>query len=123
MIYDKYLGKYCLVCSDPAGVFAGTLEAIEGNGCILTGVRRIDHYTGAYSLSQLCQEGVKLPERCKFSCEVPEQGILGLIEILPCSDIAIQSIKNVPVWEVQEDERGNHTATMTSPQSSERYFQ
>lgn len=110
MIYERYLGKYCLVRSDPAGVFAGVLKAIDKDCCILTGVRRIYYWAGAFTLSQFCQEGVKLVDRCKFSNEVPEQGISGVIEILPCSDAAIESIKGIPVWKVQEDELGRYTA-------------
>lgn len=110
MIYERYLGKYCLVRSDAAGVVAGVLEAIEGNNCILKGARRIFYWAGAFTLSQFSQEGVKLPDRCKFSNEVPEQGILGVIEVLPCSDAAIKSIKGIPVWKVQKDEFGKYTA-------------
>lgn len=121
MIYDRYLGQYCLISSASAGVFAGIVEAIDRDCCILKKARRLDLwvYAGAFTLSQLCQEGVKRPDRCKFSCEVPEQGILGLVEILPCSDAAAQSIKDVPIWAAQKDELGNYPAMATPIQEPE----
>jgi hypothetical protein len=46
------------------------------------------------------EEGLKLPERCKFPAEVPEVILLEAIELLPVSEVARQSIAEVLVWKV-----------------------
>ena len=53
---------------------------------------------GAASISQLAVNGTTNPSECKFTVTVPEIEILDVIEIIPCSDKAVKSIENVPVW-------------------------
>ena len=43
-------------------------------------------------------EGTKRPNDCKFTLVVPIISILGVIEIIPCTDEAIKSIEEVAVW-------------------------
>ena len=92
-------GKYCIVRTDSAGVFAGFVESRDGKEVVLTQARRLWYWNGAASLSQLAMEGVKKPEDCKFPCEVTEIILTEAIEIIPCSEKAYKSIKGVPVWE------------------------
>lgn len=91
--------NYVIVRSDRAGVFAGTLGERCNNEVLMYNVRRIWYWDGAASLSQLAVDGVSKPENCKFSVVVPEQTILGIIEIIPCTDKAIKSIAEVALWE------------------------
>lgn len=91
-------GKKVIIRADRAGVFFGTLAEKNGNEVTMTNVRRIWYWDGAASLSQLAVEGTKAPENCKFTVIVPRMTILGVIEIIECSDEAIKSIEGVPEW-------------------------
>jgi hypothetical protein len=90
---------YVIVRADRAGVFAGYLKSKEGTEVKLINSRRLWYWDGASSLSQLAVDGVSRPENCKFPVEVPLVTILGVIEIIPCSENARLSIKGVSVWQ------------------------
>jgi len=92
------VGKYVLVRTYSAGVFAGTLVSRTGKEVELTDARRIWYWSGAASLSQLAVDGTSKPKDCKFPCEVPRIELMEAIEILEVSDKARKSIKGVPVW-------------------------
>jgi len=92
------VGKYVLVRTYSAGVFAGTLVSRTGKEVELTDARRIWYWSGAASLSQLAVDGTSKPKDCKFPCEVPRIELMEAIEILEVSDKARESIKGVPVW-------------------------
>lgn len=90
--------KYYIVRADRAGVFFGHIKERNGDEAVMTEVRRIWYWNGAASISQLAMEGVKHPELSKFTVTVPEMTILGVIEIIPCSDDAVKNIKAVGEW-------------------------
>lgn len=92
------LNKKVIVRADRAGVFFGTIESKEGNEVTLRNCRRIWYWSGAASISELAASGVKRPHNCKFSVNVGSITILGVIEIIPCTDKAIESIEAVPEW-------------------------
>lgn len=92
--------KYYIVRSDRAGVFAGNIKERNGDEVTMTNVRRIWYWDGAASLSQMAVEGVKKPRNCKFTVTVPEMTILGVIELIPCTDEAEKNIKGVPEWKM-----------------------
>ena len=81
-----------------AGVFAGTVQQLDGDVATLTDARRIWYWKGAASLSQLATDGTSQPKQCKFPCAVSEVMLLGVIEIIPITDKARDSIAEVPVW-------------------------
>ena len=89
-----------IIRSDRAGVFFGTLKEKNGDEVTITNVRRLWYWAGAASLSQLAVDGTAKPECCKFTVTVPEITILGVIEIIPCSDKAIASIEGVKEWKI-----------------------
>jgi hypothetical protein len=91
-------GDYIICRTYSAGVFAGYLKGRNGKEVELTNARRLWYWDGAASLSQLSQEGVKFPDRCKFPMEVPSVILLEAIELLPTTPHAEASIKGVPVW-------------------------
>jgi len=97
-IFTDFIGIYCLIRSKDAGVFAGTLIEVEGGNARIQNARRLWKWKGASSLSELSQKGVLHPESCMFPCEVPEILVLGIIEVIPCSTKAIDSIASVPEW-------------------------
>ena len=92
-------GKYVIVRCDRAGVFAGTLKERNGREVTLTDCRRLWYWAGAASISQLAVDGSSKPNDCKFTVTVEEILLLEAIEIIPCTDKAEKSIKEVAVWE------------------------
>lgn len=90
--------KNYIVRADRAGVFFGKIKERNGEEVTMADVRRLWYWDGAASLSQLATEGVKAPENCKFTVYVPEMTILGVIEIIPCTTMAEDSIKKVKEW-------------------------
>jgi len=91
-------GKYVIVRTYSAGVFAGNLVSRKGQEVVLNNARRIWYWDGAASLSQLAMEGTSKPENCKFPCEVEIVELLQAIEIIYCTKKAEESIKSVPIW-------------------------
>lgn len=99
---NNYENQKVIIRSDRAGVFYGEIAHQEQLGDKLMvdmkDCRRLWFWDGAASLSQLALEGVTAPDGCKFTVTVPTMAIMGVIEILPCSDKAIKSIDSVKVW-------------------------
>lgn len=87
-----------IVRADRAGVFYGEIKERNGSEITMTNVRRLWYWDGAASLSELATNGTKKPKNCKFTVTVPEMTILGVIEIIPCSEKAVGSIEGVPEW-------------------------
>ena len=96
---EQFLGRYCVVRTYSAGVFAGILQELEGKTGIVTDARRIWYWAGAASLSQLATDGTKRPNECKFPTAVTDVYLSEVIEVIPCTEKAEKSIRDVPVWE------------------------
>ena len=92
------IGKYCMVRTYSAGVFAGTVESRDGQEITLINARRIHYWDGAASLSQLSTDGTSKPENCRFPCEVEHIILLKVIEIIKITEKAKKSIESVKVW-------------------------
>ncbi len=92
--------KKCIIRTSDAGVHFGTLKSKTGNEVELSNSIRIWYWAGACSLSQLAMEGTKQPADCKFTVPVDTITILGVIEIIPCTDAAIESIEGVKSWKI-----------------------
>lgn len=92
------IGKYVIIRTERAGVHAGLLQEKEGNEVTLENARRLWYWDGAASLSELAIRGVSKPENCKFPGAVAEIRLLGVIEIIPTTDMARASIEGVPEW-------------------------
>ena len=90
--------KKVIVRADRAGVFFGEIKERNGSEVVMTNVRRLWYWDGAASLSQLATEGVSKPQNCKFTVVVTKMTILGVIEIIPCTKRAVESINSVAVW-------------------------
>jgi hypothetical protein len=96
----KKQGKYVIVRSQSAGVFAGTLESRVGQEAVLTNARRLWYWAGAASLSQLAVSGTSNPKSCKFPVAVPRVELIQVIEILDVTAEAENNIKDVPIWKI-----------------------
>jgi hypothetical protein len=94
----KKKGKYVIVRTYSAGVFAGNLISRKGQEVVLEDARRIWYWKGAASLSQLATDGTSDPSNCKFPCAVKRVELLQAIEILDVTLKAEKSIKGVPEW-------------------------
>jgi len=92
------VGRYCMVRTYSAGVFAGTVVSRDGKEVALTDARRIWYWKGAASLSQLATTGTSAPKQCKFPAAVAEVLLTEVIEIIPITDAAKASIAKVPEW-------------------------
>lgn len=94
----SFIGKYVIVRAKDAGVFAGILKEKEGDEVVMTDCRRIWYWDGAASISQLATDGTSKPQNCKFPAPVQEIGITGVIEIIPATEKAKKSIREVREW-------------------------
>lgn len=94
------IGKKVIIRAEQAGVFFGTLKEKNGSEVTLTDCRRLWCWYGAASISQLAVEGTTQPDKCKFTLVVPIITILGVIEIIPCTEQAVKSIEGVKVWKI-----------------------
>lgn len=95
---NNFTGKKVIVRGDRSGVFFGTLSEKDGREVRLEKCRRLWYWDGAASISQLAVDGVSAPNNCKFTITVDEIEILDAIEIIPCTDKAIESIEGVREW-------------------------
>lgn len=91
--------KYKIIRTYSAGVFAGYIESRKGQEVVIRNARRLWHWNGAASLSQLANEGVKNKDKCKFAQEVDRIEVLQAIEILDCTEQARKNIAEVPIWQ------------------------
>ena len=92
--------EYCVVRTYSAGVFVGYIDRkVKGKENTIFNVRRIWYWDGAASLSQMANDGVSKPQTCKFSQVVKEQDLKEIIEVIPCSKKAKESIEGVSIWE------------------------
>lgn len=92
------LNKKVIIRADRAGVFFGTITRKDGDEVELKDCRRLWYWDGACSISELAVNGTSVPSGCKFSITVEEITVLGVIEIIPCTDKAAESIESVRVW-------------------------
>lgn len=89
--------KYIVRC-DRSGVFYGEIELRNGQEVTMRNARCLWYWDGAASLLQLAKEGTSEPRNCKFTVYVDELTVVDAIEILPCTDKAVDSIEGVSEW-------------------------
>ena len=92
------MNKKVIVRGDRSGVFFGTITKKEGQEVTLKDCRRLWYWSGAASISQIATDGVANPASCKFTVTVEKIVILDAIEIIPCTDKAIENIEGVRRW-------------------------
>ena len=97
-MFQNFIGKKVIVRGDRSGVFFGTLAAKEGKEVKLEKCRRLWYWDGAASISQLATDGTTNPRNCKFTVTVDEIIITDAIEIIMCTDKAIDKIEKVVEW-------------------------
>ena len=94
----NYIGKKVIVRSTNAGVFFGILVEKNNDEVVLRNCRCTWYWEGAASILELAVNGTCKPNGCKFTVSVEEICILEIIEIIPCTKKAIESIESVSIW-------------------------
>lgn len=92
------VGRYCIVRATGAGVHAGIVVSTTGDMVELENARRLWHWTGAATLSELAVKGTKTPATCKWPAAVPRILIRDWCEIIPVSEEAMVTFAQVPIW-------------------------
>ena len=87
-----------IVRANGAGVFFGKVVEENGDVVVMENARRLWYWEGASSLSELAQYGTAKPDNCKFPCAVDRIKIFNVLEILDCTDEAVESINGVKEW-------------------------
>jgi len=98
------LSNYTMVRTYSAGVFAGKIEKREGKEVVLSNARRIWYWSGASSLSELATLGTSKPDECKFPLPVVEVSLTEVIELIPMTNKAVESVYGVKNWTQHGDE-------------------
>lgn len=91
-------GKYVIVRADRAGVFFGKLEEKNGQEVTLSDVRKLHYWDGAAAVEEIAMIGTKKPDNCRFTVTVPSMVIEGAVQIIPCTEVGIETIKSVKEW-------------------------
>lgn len=89
--------KFIVRC-DRAGVFYGEIVSRNGQEVEMKDVRNIWYWDGAATVMQLAAEGVSKPNTCKFSVPVESLVLLEAVQIIPCTDKAVESLDSVKPW-------------------------
>lgn len=89
--------KFIVRC-DRAGVFYGEIVSRNGQEVEMKDVRNIWYWDGAATVMQLAAEGVSKPKTCKLSVSVESLVLLEAIQIIPCTDKAVESLDAVKPW-------------------------
>ena len=92
--------QYYVVRGENSGVFFGQITEHCGREVTMRNVRRLWSWEGATDCIQLGAEGVKSPDRCRFTMYAQELVILDAIEIHTCPEAARESLAGVAVWKI-----------------------
>ncbi len=93
MTKEKYI-----VRSAQAGVFYGDIVSREKDEVTMANARCLWFWSGAASLNQIANEGVKNPADCKFTMPCDNITLLGVCEIIKCKEAAVANIDGVSIW-------------------------
>lgn len=89
--------EYCIIRTYSAGVFAGYVKSQDGKNGVVLKARRLWKWFGA-TLSELAMDGTPDVSKCKFPQEVNEIRLTDIIEVIPTTKKAKESIDSVDVW-------------------------
>lgn len=90
--------QFVIVRTESAGVFFGQIKERNEHEVTMTNVRKLWYWDGACAVEELATNGTKKPDGCKFTVTIPEMTIADPIQIIPCTDKAIESINGVKEW-------------------------
>ena len=86
-----FVGRYCILRCYSAGVHAGWLVSQDGDQAVLRDARRLWSWKAkaGVALSGVAIHGL---DGGKIDTLVPEIALTGVIETIPCSDVARETI-------------------------------
>ena len=90
--------QYYIVRCDRAGVFFGQIKERTENEVVMTNVRKLWCWGGACAVEQLAVDGTTKPGSCQFTVTVDEMSVMNPVQIIPCTEKAVKSIKAVAEW-------------------------
>lgn len=90
--------KYYIVRCDRAGVFFGKIKERSEKEVVMEDVRKLWYWDGACAVEQLAMDGTAKPGDCQFTVTVPEMSVMDPVQIIPCTEKAIECIKGVAEW-------------------------
>lgn len=96
----NYIGKKVIVRCENAGVFFGTLKEYDpfAREAVVGDVRCIHYWERAAGLPQVAMDGVGSNSR--LTMVVPEMAVMGVVELIPCSDKAIANLEEQKIWKI-----------------------
>ena len=94
------IGKKCIVRCDRSGVFFGEVVEIEGQRCLIKNFRKLHYWDGATAVEGLAVDGTTKPNLCRFTLVVSEGEVYDMIQCIPCTHKAIESIEGVKIWTI-----------------------
>lgn len=90
--------KLVIVRTQFAGVYMGYLKSLVNGEAELLQARNLWYWSGAATLAQLAEEGVKNPKECKFPQTLAQLQLLRVGAVYQVTEQAKKSIDSVPVW-------------------------
>lgn len=91
-----YKDKFYIVRTDRAGVFFGKISEKTATSVTMTDVRKIHYWEGAAAVEEISQSGVANGSRLTVS--VAEMEIDRWVQILPCTDKAVENLQSKTEW-------------------------
>ena len=83
-----------------AGVFFGQIENRKDKEVTLRNARKIWCWDGAAAVEQLAMTGPKNAHGCKITVQVPEMTVMEPIQIIPCTQEAVDTITRIAEWKM-----------------------
>lgn len=96
---NLFIGKYVVVRTFSAGVHVGVLKSYDAvtRHAVLTDARRIWKWEGAFTLSELSQDGIS---GGKITISLPEIMVTQVEEIIPTSEKSENILKTIEPYKV-----------------------
>lgn len=92
--------KYYIVRCANAGVFFGRIRERSDKEVVMEDVRKLWYWAGACAVEQLAMDGTTEPDICQFTVTVPVMSVMAPIQIIPCTEKAVESIMGVETWKL-----------------------
>lgn len=91
--------QYYIVRAEKAGVFFGKIKERKGDEVTMTDVRKIWEWQGACAVEQIAVDGVS--EKSRLTLTVREMVVLGVCQIISCTEKATKNLLAIKDWKAQ----------------------
>ena len=93
--------KY-IVRANGAGVLYGEITKFDNDHAVveMKDARKIWYWSGAAAVEQLAVTGPQNPERCKITLPVPKMTVCNVLQVLECTDEAVETIDAIKAWRI-----------------------